>query len=289
MVTHKSYRNGAAHNDHGLWNRTTVSRILRDQMYTGDLVQGRTKKISYKSKKMASVPQRDWIIVPDSHEPVISRRTFERVQEMLHARTRSTGLGEVHPLAGKVHCMQCGSAMQRYSNGRAAGKYSYLRCKLYATHKPLCTNHNIRLDWLEEEVLRRLQCHINRYFDPQQADVCAMEDLAQSDRKRRTKEQLRLKMELEQRVKALHDLYLDKSRGILEEEQFLELNRVYLADKKELIHRLEALALEEKEEQKAPGGRTKLETYLQEITEASALTRELAALFIQVCRIPGWF
>ena len=115
---------------------------------------------------------------------------------------------------------------------RAAGKYSYLRCKLYATHKPLCTNHNIRLDWLEEEVLRRLQCHINRYFDPQQADVCAMEDLAQSDRKRRTKEQLRLKMELEQRVKALHDLYLDKSRGILEEEQFLELNRVYLADKK---------------------------------------------------------
>ena len=231
------YRNGAAHNDHGLWNRTTVSRILRDQMYTGDLVQGRTKKISYKSKKMASVPQRDWIIVPDSHEPVISRRTFERVQE------------------------------------------------LYATHKPLCTNHNIRLDWLEEEVLRRLQCHINRYFDPQQADVCAMEDLAQSDRKRRTKEQLRLKMELEQRVKALHDLYLDKSRGILEEEQFLELNRVYLADKKELIHRLEALALEEKEEQKAPGGRTKLETYLQEITEASALTRELAALFIQDVQI----
>ena len=226
-------------------------------MYTGDLVQGRTKKISYKSKKMASVPQRDWIIVPDSHEPVISRRTFERVQEMLHARTRSTGLGEVHPLAGKVHCMQCGSAMQRYSNGRAAGKYSYLRCKLYATHKPLCTNHNIRLDWLEEEVLRRLQCHINRYFDPQQADVCAMEDLAQSDRK----------------------------RGILEAEQFLELNRVYLADKKELIHRLEALALEEKEEQKAPGGRTKLETYLQEITEASALTRELAALFIQDVQI----
>ena len=168
------YRNGAAHNDHGLWNRTTVSRILRDQMYTGDLVQGRTKKISYKSKKMASVPQRDWIIVPDSHEPVISRRTFERVQEMLHARTRSTGLGEVHPLAGKVHCMQCGSAMQRYSNGRAAGKYSYLRCKLYATHKPLCTNHNIRLDWLEEEVLRRLQCHINRYFDPQQADAPAL-------------------------------------------------------------------------------------------------------------------
>ena len=71
----------------------------------------------------------------------------------------------------------------------------------------------------------------------------------------------------------------------VEEEQFLELNRVYFADKKELIHRLEALALEEKEEQKAPGGRTKLETYLQEITEASALTRELAALFIQDVQI----
>lgn len=279
------YRNGAAHNDHGLWNRTTVSRILRDQMYTGDLVQGRTKKISYKSKKMASVPQRDWIIVPDSHEPVISRRTFERVQEMLHARTRSTGLGEVHPLAGKVHCMQCGSAMQRYSNGRAAGKYSYLRC-FHSAY--------IRLLRIEIAIYMTLQPAQHLLLQPVQADVmiCTQRlvrriqlDLAQSDRKRRTKEQLRLKMELEQRVKALHDLYLDKSRGILEEEQFLELNRVYLADKKELIHRLEALALEEKEEQKAPGGRTKLETYLQEITEASALTRELAALFIQDVQI----
>lgn len=69
-------------------------------------------------------------------------------------------------------------------------------------------------------MLRRLQCHINRYFDPQQADVCAMEDLAQSDRKRRTKEQLRLKMELEQRVKALHDLYLDKSVAFWKKNSF---------------------------------------------------------------------
>ena len=45
------YRNGAAHNDHGLWNRTTVSRILRDQMYTGDLVQGRTKKSAINPKR----------------------------------------------------------------------------------------------------------------------------------------------------------------------------------------------------------------------------------------------
>lgn len=54
---------------------------------------------------------------------------------------------------------------------------------------------------------------------------------------------------------------------------------------KRIDTQVEALALEEKEEQKAPGGRTKLETYLQEITEASALTRELAALFIQDVQI----
>ena len=119
-------------------------------------------------------------------------------------------------------------------------------------------------------MLRRLQCHINRYFDPQQADVCAMEDLAQSDRKRRTKEQLRLKMELIVGQGIAARPVFGQIRSILEEEQFLELELVYFADKKELIHRLEALALEEKEEQKAPGGRTKLETYLQEITEASA-------------------
>lgn len=275
------YRNGSARNDYGLWNRTTVSRILRDQMYTGDLVQGRTKKISYKSKKMTSVPQRGWIIVPDSHEAIISRRTFERAQEMLHTRTRSTGLGEVHPLAGKVHCMQCGAVMQRYSNGRGNGKHSYLRCKLYATHKPLCTNHNIRLDWLEDEVLHRLRCYVKRYFDPGLADVSAVEGAVQREQKRRIKEKTQLTCELEQRAKAVRELYLDKSRGILEEEQFLELNRAYLAEKKELLQRLEALNLVEKEDREASDGKTKLQAGLRKVMEVPALTRELAVLFIR--------
>ncbi|MFQ8831854.1 MAG: recombinase family protein [Ruthenibacterium lactatiformans] len=145
------YRNGAAHNDHGLWNRTTVSRILRDQMYTGDLVQGRTKKISYKSKKMASVPQRDWIIVPDSHEPVISRRTFERARKCC-MRTSPTGLGGASTGGGKP--LYAVRKMQRYSNGWPPANF-YLRqavCDAQA-----CVQIIHPPDWLRRRC-RRLQC-----------------------------------------------------------------------------------------------------------------------------------
>ena len=42
--------------DHGLWNKTTIWRILHNEMYTGTMIQGRRKKVSYKSKVLIDVP-----------------------------------------------------------------------------------------------------------------------------------------------------------------------------------------------------------------------------------------
>ena len=91
-------------NDYGLWNKTTVWRILHNEMYTGVMVQGRTKKVSYKSQKTVWLPESEWIVAPDTHEAIIGRETFERVQEMLKDRARSGSGGMVHHLDRKVFC-----------------------------------------------------------------------------------------------------------------------------------------------------------------------------------------
>ena len=74
-----------------LWNRATVSRILRNEMYAGVLVQGKQTRESYKSKRTVIVPERDWVRIEGAHEPIISPARFREVQERLSARSRSRG------------------------------------------------------------------------------------------------------------------------------------------------------------------------------------------------------
>ncbi|MEG1850071.1 MAG: recombinase family protein, partial [Oscillospiraceae bacterium] len=220
-----SYVNGAQVNDFGLWSRTSVGRILRDQMYTGDLVQGRTKKVSYKSKRMIAVPESDWIIAPDTHEAIIDRETFATVRRLLGERTRSDGTGEVHSLAGKVKCMDCGSTLAKYAHSANGAHHAYLRCKLYATDKSRCTKHIIRLDLLEEQVLLLLRQFFRQSCDASRAGTLFSGNRRQPAGSALEREIKSLSVEAERRSKALRDLYLDKSRGLLDEAQFWELNR----------------------------------------------------------------
>lgn len=85
--------------DFGLWNKNTVWRILRNEIYTGVMVQGRTKKASYKSKAIIVMPRDRWFRVEGTHEAIIDRETFETVQRNLDIRSREDGTGMVHPWA----------------------------------------------------------------------------------------------------------------------------------------------------------------------------------------------
>ena len=85
-----------------LWGRATVCQMLKNETYKGDLVQGRHKKLGYKSKKTVWIPRESWICVPGTHPGLISREDFDRVQALLAQKAQGGGGGRVHPLAGKV-------------------------------------------------------------------------------------------------------------------------------------------------------------------------------------------
>lgn len=70
------------------WGRATVCKMLHNRTYTGDLVQGRSRRASYKSAKTVSLPRGEWIVVPNTHEGIIDRETFARVQRLTAERAR---------------------------------------------------------------------------------------------------------------------------------------------------------------------------------------------------------
>lgn len=91
-----------------IWFDTTILKILKNQMYIGNMVQGYSKKVSYKVNKYIPVKPEERIIVPNTHEGIITKEQFHHVQELLKSR-RITGQGTPHPniFAGKLRCKDC--------------------------------------------------------------------------------------------------------------------------------------------------------------------------------------
>lgn len=89
-----------------IWQSSTVCQILRNQVYVGDLVYGKTKKESVGGKNLLK-PQDEWKVYENHHEPIIDRHAFQRLQERRSAVRHQPGCGR-HPLAGKLVCGGCG-------------------------------------------------------------------------------------------------------------------------------------------------------------------------------------
>ena len=110
-----------------------MRRILSTQTYAGDLEQGRVRKLNYKSRRVIRLPREDWIIVPGTHVPLISRADFAAVQARLAAHGGQTAAAR-HPLAGLVRCGACGGKMEL--TGAAARRY--FRCRTARRSKNAC-------------------------------------------------------------------------------------------------------------------------------------------------------
>ena len=262
-------------NDFGLWNKVTVGRILTNEMYTGVMIQGRRRKVSYKSKVVIDTPKSEWYRVEGTHEAIIDRETFQAVQRGLKLRTRTDGTGEAHLLSGLVKCADCGSTMSKCSNG----KRSYLRCKLYADSgkQRLCTRHSVRLDQLIDLVSDRIRYYVQTYYELNPNDLQPQEDTRQKALKQERKT---LAAQLEKRSQALKTLYLDKVAGIISEGQFVELNRSFLDEKSRLEQRLAKIE-EELEKREQPQQQADLMEKARELLKLETVPRELVVGLIE--------
>ncbi len=256
-------------NDFGLWNKVTIGRILTNEMYTGVMIQGRRKKVSYKSKLIIDTPEDQWYRVEGTHEAIIDRATFEAVQQSLRLRAKTDGSGEAHLLSGLVKCADCGSTMSKCSNG----KQSYLRCKLYADSgkNKLCTRHSVRLDQLIELVSDRIRYYVQTYYQLDPSDF-----QPQKDTRREALEQERksIAAQLEKRSQALKTLYLDKVAGVISESQFVELNQSFLQEKGRLERRLAYIG-EELAQREDAQQQTDLMERARELLKLETVPREL--------------
>ena len=144
-----------------MWSTITIDTILKNRVYVGDMVQGRQRVKSYKIHIQERVPEEEWFIVENTHEAIIDRETFQKVQSLLKRDTRTAPKEKnLYLFSGFLKCADCGRAMSRIAS---KGIYVYYQCGTYKSlSKKACTMHSIKSDRLEAGVLFaiRQQVHL---------------------------------------------------------------------------------------------------------------------------------
>ena len=128
------------------WNGNTVGIILTKPEYLGHTVNFRTSQKSYKDKRVKNAPE-DWLIFENTHEAIIDKATWERVQEVRQTVRRTDTTGEANPLTGLMFCADCGAKMYNHRNRNAQFLNDNYNCSTYtrtATRETrLCCSHSI--------------------------------------------------------------------------------------------------------------------------------------------------
>lgn len=221
-----NYRHPSGKITDGMWPESSVRRILKNEMYIGNMVQGKNTKISYKIKQCVAVPKEEWYVVKGTHEAIIDTETFEKAQSLFnHNIRRPSEKHEVDLFAGFVKCADCGRAMGKKSNENPNREYHYYRCETAKkTRRKACTNHTIRIDKMETAVLVFLQkmVEVATEYDEIIRKI-------NSGEKRKTKTDL-LSKALENQLKnreflnnMILDLYPDFKKGIISAEEYMSL------------------------------------------------------------------
>lgn len=230
-VLKQKYVNATNMKGNSLWCDTTVSRILRNEMYTGTLIQGTKKMLNYKVHKLVNVAEEDWIVVENNHEPIIDKETFKKVQDIIARDTRikGDGSGEVSLFAGYIRCADCKRAMNKKSTNNKFKTYYYYVCNTYRKKSTqVCTKHTIRSDYLEKVVLESIKVQIDLAIEMEKIikkiNKSEKRNLANSNLERMINSK---QNELEKFKKLKKSVYEDWKLGDISKEEYLEYKNSY--------------------------------------------------------------
>lgn len=235
-----------------VWTISSVNKLLKNRMYTGDMVQNVQTKLSYKSQKKVSLEKAFWIIVENTHEPLVSKTVFEAIQNA-PARIRTTHRDrEKRLLENLLVCKECGnslSVLYRKNKGYKDGRYWSVNCNKYARdpRRHLCYPHFFPYDKLEEKIMSVIRTTCQKYLDNLNIKELSEKVLKNREKEKndRQKEKQKLLDEIEELKRKADALYDDKFNGIISvdtytrltsqtESQIASLNyRVYEIDNEE--------------------------------------------------------
>lgn len=216
------------------WTSSTICKILSNRVYTGDMVQGKTSKLSFKSQMTLRIPKEEWIVVENKHDPIVSRDLFEQAGRRSVPRKRSKSAQFSNAFSGLVYCGDCKRLMT--TTGGSHKEDRKLVCSGYKQYgRTSCTNHYMNYDLLCQIVSQELETLIT-LSEEEKKEISGQ--LEFYGRNRGNPEEKRAAASLKKRERQIEriigKLYEDRVNEVVEEERFCKLLTSYEQELKEI-------------------------------------------------------
>lgn len=275
--TSRGCRGFDRHSGEGLkrsaWALTTVNAILKDEVYIGNLIQGKRKSVSYRTKKLAPAEEREWTVIEGAHEAIVSDELFAMVHDRFARHTRvSQNRQTEHLLSGYVKCARCGGRMNRnVSHGVAR-----FRCmtRIYAPEQCRCPS--IREAALEAAILKAIQEQIQELVDAEAVLEAARrnrpENCTAKEYRSAMKRAEREKQRLEEAKFRLYDNF---EKGIIDQDEYAGFKERYnagIAEQEIFLGELQKQMADLKESRRQDG---EFVSYFEKYGSIAALDREV--------------
>ena len=277
-----------------LWNKHIVTEILKDITYLGHLAQRKDTQCLYAGIPPRHVAEQDWIVVCNTHEPIISQELFDKVQKInADAVTKSKanyGKYDYLPKAQNIYgkkfvCADCGATIKlvRSFSTKKDKVYFTFKCPTRIEHgTKVCAARRITKAEMDEAVLCSIKAQFDLFLDMEQTlnRLLAMKK-AQIKQSGAVNEAKELRKKLEQKKTLFAGLYRDLREGLLDEEDYVQTREIILDEIKHLETQLTEVESTQGQYEEQCAGAKKWSHLAERYYNAKEVTSEMVDALIE--------
>lgn len=266
----------------GLWSSERISEMLQNETYLGNMVQGRTVKISYKSKKCLKQDRENWVVVENTHEPLIDKETFQKVRMLVNSRKHTRSRTYDFLLKGLIFCHECGYPMAVLNRPPVSGEDRlFFVCRTYQrfTKAGICSCHSIKEQVVTEAVLAKVREVCEAYLDPNKLQPIAADAVEKARKAENHEAEIQsIQNKIDSLTANLDKMYMDRLTGLLAEADFERIYQRVKMDRTSLEEKLKEL----KSQKESPVSiEERARELVQQFLDSAYTSRELLVSLIE--------
>lgn len=270
------------------WQPQAIYRILYNQVYVGDLVQGKYNWSIYSKERRGKRQEETWEIRENVHEAIVDRDVFLQVQEIKNRnrkawRDKQGGDAYDNILKGILVCGICKHPLRRTKDTRNKKVRYYFYCaSSYNYTQTDCSASSIVDHKLFNIILEQIKMQIDLAIKVEDLLIRLKQTEIYSDRYRGKKDELQqIQDELERTTYLKANLYGDLKQGILTKQEFLIAKEKYALDIEVLTEKLKKQQKEVENFERCMSGENKWLKVFLSFRNAKELTRDMAQALLE--------
>ena len=283
-----------------LWTRHAVTILLSNELYIGNMVQGKSSSCLHQGVAFHWTQPHEWDRVENTHEPIVDRELFQRVQ-CFNEEERQRHLSSINrypelekaenPYGKKMVCGSCGRVIKLYRNIGKGGKrawFTYICPSNHDLGAGTCPLKAIPKQELDQAVLtvlkKQMQLVLRKEKQLAQLIERARVEEAASGLFSQKRERQLQKL-IDQRSKAITDLYADWKSGLFDQEEYALLKGELVRQREDSEKELEMLRSESEKRARILRNRKKISDLVEKYYDCREVTPEIVAAFIQKLQV----